>query len=625
MIEGSSVLDPVFLNTVGHILGVVLFGLFTVLLLRSGNAPDSRQRAASVVASCLALAWNVGSLIGLAFLERDGGVEEWLVAINFSALSLLPAVLFAVLLKRNSRYLIRLGYAVSALSAVLHFWELRPHSGRLHEASLLLVSIGFGVLGTAALLEIRHSSRPIQEKRASTIDVVCLMLFTFSFLHFGFGHSRTAWTSEVAWHHASIPLVLMVLLREYRQLMAEAFIRFLANVGLAGVFGAGLYCVLEALKHVLPVRGNAFIAAILAVALCFSLVLFSYIRAGLQKKLTRYVFGRGDLNRCSASILQASSECETEQQFLERASKVIADFVEAERSELVEGEVHVSGGISRPLRRAEIGVPLVFSRGDGRTLLLGRRAGGKRYLAEDIASLRSLAGVVVQQVERFRANQLQHLAQEAELRALRAQVNPHFLFNALNTLYGTIHRESMVARRLVLNLAELFRYCLQRDRELIPLGEELEIVQAYLEIESLRLGDRFKFEIAATDSARNAKIPALLVQPLVENAIKHGISKVKWSGRVQLVAEDVEGMLTISVSDNGPGFDPARSTSGIGMGLENVRQRLKLGCAAGSDLKIDSSVSGCTVTVRVAQRPRGRPDRSQTFPVHSTAQPVRRL
>jgi sensor histidine kinase YesM len=117
----------------------------------------------------------------------------------------------------------------------------------------------------------------------------------------------------------------------------------------------------------------------------------------------------------------------------------------------------------------------------------------------------------------------------------------------------------------------------------------------------------------------------LSVQPLVENAIKHGISKVKWSGRVQVIAEDVESVLTIAVCDNGPGFDPHQSTSGLGMGLENVRQRLRLACPAGSDLKIDSSSSGCTVTVRVVQRPGGRSGRSQTLPVHAAGEPTRRL
>jgi len=552
MIEGVSFQNPVFVNTLGHTSGLFIFGLLIILLLKSGGTLAPRQKAASLVASCLAFLWNVGSLIGLAFIQRDGQVADWLVAANFSVLSLLPAVLFSVLLKHSRPFLTRLGYGISISSVVVHFADLRLQSARLHETALLIVTVGFAALGVTVLILVSIAQRP--DKRTSITDVICLIIFTFSFLHFGYGHSRTAWTSEVAWHHAGIPLALIVLLRDYRLLVAETFIRFVANAGLAGLFAICFYFGNESGDLVALARGNGFVAALLVVAFCCSLILFAYLRGILQKQLTRYVFGRGDLNVYSKYILQASSESNTEEKFLERAVTEISRFVEAEQFQLVGGTAKAleeapqrdAEPIARPIRWAEIELPLRFSRGDTFTLLLGRRRGSRRYLAEDVNLLRSLTGLVIEQVERLRANQLQHLAHEAELRALQAQVNPHFLFNALNTLYGTISRESFEARRLVLNLADLFRYCLQRDRTLIPLGEELEIVQAYLEIESLRLGDRLTFEVTATAATRGAKIPVLSVQPLVENAIKHGISRLSANGCVQVIASEETGLLKLS-------------------------------------------------------------------------------
>ena len=617
MIEGVSFQNPVFVNTLGHTSGLFIFGLLIFLLLKSRGPLATQGKSASLLAAGLAFLWNFGSLVGLAFIQRDGAVADWLVAVNFSVLSFLPAVLFSVLLKHGRPVLTRIGYGISACSILLHFAEIRLPSAPLHEAALLIVTVGFAALGSAVLVFVPVAQRP--DKRAFVTDVFCLIVFALSFLHFGYGHSRTAWTSEVAWHHAGIPLALIVLLRDYRLLVAETFIRFIANVGLAGFFAACLYLANRSGELIPRAKGNGFLAALLIAAFCCSLILFAYLRSALQRQLTRYVFARGDFNECSKHILQASSESETEAQFLDRASTEICRFVEAERFQLAE-----SSSIPAPRRWAEIQLPLRFSRGDTLTLLLSRRHGSRRYLAEDINALQSLISLVVEQVERLRADQLQRLAHEAELRALQAQVNPHFLFNALNTLYGMISRESFQARRLLLNLADLFRYCLQRDRTFIPLGEELEIVQAYLEIESLRLGDRLMFEVTAAPQVREVQIPVLSIQPLVENAIKHGISKRSANGRVEVIAKDEDGALQIMVRDNGPGLDGSSATGGLGIGLENVRQRLRLSCPAGSDLTIESNAEGCVVTIRIVRasaKPSGRIPTASAYPI---PEPVRR-
>jgi LytS/YehU family sensor histidine kinase len=175
------------------------------------------------------------------------------------------------------------------------------------------------------------------------------------------------------------------------------------------------------------------------------------------------------------------------------------------------------------------------------------------------------------------------LATQAELRALQAQINPHFLFNAFNTLYGTIDRGSVEARRLVLNLTDIFRYFLQGDRSSIPLSEELRIIKAYLEIEALRLGGRLETELHVNASALSVMIPVLSIQPLVENAVKHGVAAKGGPGRVAMRVENSEGVLRVSVEDTGLGFarNGSAAHDGSGVGLANVRRRLYLSYGRG--------------------------------------------
>ena len=228
---------------------------------------------------------------------------------------------------------------------------------------------------------------------------------------------------------------------------------------------------------------------------------------------------------------------------------------------------------------AEAVVPIRLAQRDVRNLLLGRRRGGRRYLSEDLRALNHLARVVAVEVERFRTAEMQRLVSEAELRALQSQINPHFLFNALNTIYGIIPREAAGARRTVLNLSNIFRYFLQSDKILIPLSEEIKIVKAYLEIERLRMGPRLQTMIQVAKDTEQTLIPILSVQPLVENAIKHGLSMRPDEGWLRLSANQLNGSLTITVEDSGSGSAGNATdgrVNGAGVGLANVTRRLQL-------------------------------------------------
>ena len=242
----------------------------------------------------------------------------------------------------------------------------------------------------------------------------------------------------------------------------------------------------------------------------------------MQAWLSRVIFRREPLDRAVNGILAASSLAQSEDELLTRATREIAQHLGTELFAVLPGEalgprsdkpsILAADTDAKEFRDerfwAEAQIPLRLSNTEARFLVFGARRGGRRYLSEDLDEMRGLGAVVAEQIERFRADELKRLVSQAELRALQAQINPHFLFNAFNTLYGIIDRRSLDARRMVLNLADVFRYFLQGDRGFIPLAEELRIIEAYLEIEALRLGDRLKTEITVPESARRRSFPS---------------------------------------------------------------------------------------------------------------------
>jgi LytS/YehU family sensor histidine kinase len=230
-------------------------------------------------------------------------------------------------------------------------------------------------------------------------------------------------------------------------------------------------------------------------------------------------------------------------------------------------------------------------------------------LSEELRALNHLVTIAAEETERFRTAEMQRLVSEAELQALQSQINPHFLFNALNTLYGIIPREAAGARRTVLNLSEIFRYFLRSSKSLIPLSEEIKIVVSYLEIERLRLGPRLQTEISIDEDCRDVLIPILSIQPLVENSIKHGLSKHTGDGWLRVTASCADGSVTIVVEDSGPGpaSNGGRAVSkGAGVGLTNVTRRLQLCFGPEAGVRMRHRESGAHVEFSVPVSQAGR-------------------
>ena len=189
-------------------------------------------------------------------------------------------------------------------------------------------------------------------------------------------------------------------------------------------------------------------------------------------------------------------------------------------------------------------------------------------------------------------------ASQAELRALQAQMNPHFLFNALNTVAALVRTDARAAEQTVEHLADVLRRTLDRSRSTHgTVRDEIEYLRSYLAVEQQRWGERLVIEWSVDDAALGRSLPPLSLQPLVENALQHGIGARRAGGRVRITGRvEPHNVLLLSVSDDGEGF-PARTREGTGIG--NLRRRLKTLYGERATIDIDSSAHGATITLRI--------------------------
>jgi len=177
----------------------------------------------------------------------------------------------------------------------------------------------------------------------------------------------------------------------------------------------------------------------------------------------------------------------------------------------------------------------------------------------------------------LRASQLQAQLVQAQLKMLKMQLHPHFLFNTLNAISALMYQDVELADRMIARLGELLRATLENaDRQEIPLREELDFIEPYLEIEKARFGPRLSVTVSVDPETMNCLVPNMILQPLVENAIRHGVAPRQEPGCVEISAQRENGRLKLKVRDNGPGIAAdAAPKAQSGLGLSNTRARLQ--------------------------------------------------
>jgi len=192
----------------------------------------------------------------------------------------------------------------------------------------------------------------------------------------------------------------------------------------------------------------------------------------------------------------------------------------------------------------------------------------------------------------------QQLLLKARMDALSSQINPHFLFNTLNTVSSLIRFDPDLARGVVLKLSNILRRLLRKHEAFVPLREELDFIDDYLDIEVARFGrENLEFIKSVDDDAQESLVPSMLIQPIVENCLKHGLAPRLEGGKIQLRATNRDGRLHIEIEDNGVGISEEKMPHVYveGIGLSNVRERLRVLYGADFHLSIESKPGEGTV------------------------------
>src|SRR5262245_6794150 len=188
---------------------------------------------------------------------------------------------------------------------------------------------------------------------------------------------------------------------------------------------------------------------------------------------------------------------------------------------------------------------------------------------------------------------------QAQLQALKMQIHPHFLFNTLNSIAALLHKDVEAADRMIARLGDFLRLTLKRsDSQLVDFEQELEFLKCYLDIEHIRFQDRLTVEMDIDPHALTAMVPNLILQPIVENAVRHGVARQTYPGRIAIRARRQDGRLIMKVEDNGPGLKA--NSNGSGIGLSNTRARLEQFYGRDFSFQIANSAErGASVTLDI--------------------------
>ncbi|HMF57966.1 MAG TPA: histidine kinase [Pyrinomonadaceae bacterium] len=229
--------------------------------------------------------------------------------------------------------------------------------------------------------------------------------------------------------------------------------------------------------------------------------------------------------------------------------------------------------------------------------------------ATGIYLLIALAGYAFSYYTRYRqgelrSSQLEAQLSQAQLQALKMQLHPHFLFNTLHSISALLNRDTEAARRMITRLGDFLRLTLENSgTQEVTLQQEMEFLKCYLEIERIRFQDRLTTEMDIDPHALETRVPNLLLQPIVENAIRHGIAPRSSTGHLNIQAKQHDGHLRIRVRDNGPGLSSGRSVESLfnkGLGLANTQKRLDRLYGAEHSFVIENAPEGgMVVTIEI--------------------------
>jgi two-component system LytT family sensor kinase len=576
-------------HLVGFLTGAALYALLLSVATRRPAAAGDRL---PLLTAILGLIWNLSGLAAYAIRDFAGREPSpWLMATAYSALGFLPAVVVHSVLRSDERHRARptaraviwLAYIVSTVAEGLMFWAAR--TGRVpSSAALEMLTWSYAALAIPVLFLTRRRG-----------SIVALAFFAVTALHLSHPERQGSLVVELIGHHASIPLIFAILYQDFRFALADVFLKRALTLSATIALSAALYFGIAVPVYEVHDFRNDPVAAAVAIVLSLGIaMLYPRLARASGWFVDRVVLRRPDYARVRGELEERLAGAEDEEEVL-----------------------GVMCGALRPALAAEVrwtaddaaGIELPTTEGPRYALAVGAPASGRQLLSDDDLLLKDVAVMAARRIDairlagererqRVREQEISKLATEAELRALRAQVNPHFLFNALNTIGFLIQTSPARAHVTLMKLTALLRGVLRTTGGVVTLGEEVDLIAAYLEIERARFEERLEVTIDVPDALRAMRVPPLVLQPLVENAIKHGVARSRAGGAVRIEARSIAGSLVLTVANTGArAADLGASARRRGVGLTNVEERLRHQYGAGAHLTLSADEASTVAEV----------------------------
>jgi two-component system LytT family sensor kinase len=617
-------------QTYGFAIGTALAALLLVLVCRSGGM-DRRPRflfaVCILIANCSGLAKNIALLLGFS---HQSGLVLQIRSIGFSAAAMLP--LSIMVIWRNNAISTgrrKFGNALvyyAAASGLLIASALSLGAwGHTHRSIANLTfynGLALVVLGGIVLLP---------GTLGNTLDRVAVTLMIAGL----FLSSIGAILDDFVALPASFAPLIEILKFQSIGLVVVGALFYFSRFRAADIFGKqALRLVVGAVLALLaslvifgpialigqtdaPGRAARMVAS--AILVGCAMLLYGRVAKWTDILVERRIFGKPDARLAVREFRDRLGLLDSRFAVLTAMQTLVAEVLGMKPEEL-----SIQEGIRRNEEAKDLLIPIPFQ-GDALQLVVSLRENRKILLSAEIDSLQEIAlhagrrlDELDREEERIESIRLegrlsQQLAQ-AELRALRAQINPHFLFNSLNTIAALIVAEPEKAETITVRLASIFRYVLlHADRPLSSLDEEMGFLRTYLDIEQIRFGERLLVEFDVESSITHTAVPTLILQPLVENAIKHGIAPKVGKSRILVRAKRQGDSILLSVEDDGIGLLGIRDQNRLplpgarhraGVGLQNIRDRLKTmygGDAFLSLVDIRSGGSRATLEIPIAE------------------------
>ena len=586
-------------NLLGFTVGIALYAMLAAMVVRHRRASTaSGVDMLLLVTAVLGLVWNAGELV--VTIERDFN-SKWtfafLAAAAYTALGFLPSVV--VHSARNEAGRTRapalIAYAMSVFAGGLHFRA--AFAGEQVPSALALQILTLGAI-TLAIVMLFLNFRQAIEKKA--IWAAALLVFAVSALHLSRAGGESSWWVELVAHQSSVPLALAILYQNFRFAFADLFLKRAISLMLIAAVAFGLYVGVAApilRYHETHDRNDVFAISVILTLWIATALIYPLLHRAAEWLVDRLILRRADYSELQESISDEIQSLETADGVLDTVSARIAEAMTAGTRSWEQTE-NAAGNDP-----ASFAVPTADS--PSYRVTLGRFAGGRTLLSDEANLLNSIGLIAARRIDSIRVmhercerelreQEYSKLATEAELKALRSQINPHFLFNALTTVGYLIESSPKKAVETLMHLTKLLRAVLRSTGEFSTLGDEIRLIEDYLDIERARFEERLTVAIDVPDELRSTQIPAFVLQPLAENAIKHGISANKIGGQLLIGAERADGFLKLSVRNTtAPRILHDVSTSN-GVGLQNIRERLRSYFGPKAAVRLDFGSDGWT-------------------------------